>query len=138
MGAWTILNDRNKIFHNLPIPTIEIKCDWILAYLEEFQKVQVASGATSSLYAEFQTLIARREETIMNTDAAYDAINRKIGIGIVIRDKQGNLKAAHSKSSQVFTTPLCAEAAAVLERLQFARDMDLKCITVLTDSLLLE
>lgn len=60
--------------------------------------------------------------------------SRKIGVGVVLRDKQGNLKAT-MKSSNICTTPLCAETVAMLEGLWVAKEMNVKCVTILSDSL---
>lgn len=135
VGAWVIWNDRNNVIHNRPIPTIDVRCDWVFAYLDEFSKAQVDRGPSLPHHFEFHSLISRGEEVIMNTDVAYDVINRKIGMGMVIRDKQGNLKEVSSRSSHICITLLCAEAVAVLEGLRFARGLGMTCVTILSDSL---
>lgn len=53
----------------------------------------------------------------------------------MIRDKQGNLKAMMKTSSQVCTSPLGAEAEAVLEGFRLARFLDVHLLTVVSNSL---
>lgn len=61
--------------------------------------------------------------------------SRTSGIGIIMRDKVGSLQAAQSMASIVCSSPLGAKAIAVLEGLRLARSLDVRRVTVLSDSL---
>lgn len=131
----TIWNDRNHVVHNRPIPSIDARCAWIHDYIVEFRKANRVSDCSNMLAPTFHDMINKGEETIMHTNAAFDEINRRSGFGVVVRDKQGGLKAGLSLPSHICTTPLCAEAGAVLEGLQFARRLEVDRVTVMSDSL---
>ncbi|KAL5850133.1 hypothetical protein ACOSQ4_008146 [Xanthoceras sorbifolium] len=56
----------------------------------------------------------------VNVDAAVDAVSSRFGVGIVIRDQQGCLKAASSLVFRDFFSVVAAEAKAVLEGFRLA------------------
>lgn len=58
----------------------------------------------------------------LNWDAALDGIHCKVGIGAVIRDWEGNIKATLRMSRSLFSNPLLAEAVASLQVIIFCQD----------------
>lgn len=134
-GAWAIWNDRNNLIHNRPAPNPTTRCEWIREYMADFRKVNPLGGSNFQSVEDVHRLIAEGEGMIMHTDAAYRGDKNTIGIGLVVRDKQGNLKAVKNMSSQVCTSPLGAEAAAVLEGLRLARALDVHHLTIMSNSL---
>lgn len=123
--------------HNRPIPSIEDRCAWILDYLDEYRKANHLNPKSIMSVQDALARFGQGENIIMHTDAAFDVINRKSGIGCVIRDKDGTLIAGLASSSNVCFNPICAEAAAILEGLCFARRLNIDRMTVMSDSLVL-
>ena len=71
-------------------------------------------------------------------DGAVFAKQKAVGIGVVIRDKEGNFRAALSKKMKLPFDPLEAEAMAVEVGVQFAKDMGITEVMVEGDSLIIQ
>lgn len=135
VGAWTLWNDRNNVLNNRSIPNNETCCIWVHEYLKEFQTANGNGGRSLLSIKKVQQVIQEGEELIMHKDATCAKDKRNIGIGVVIRDIQDNLKAVMINSSLTGTTPLTVEVVAVLERLRIASIIDMRRVTILSHSL---
>lgn len=135
MWAWAICNDRNNSVHNRPIPTTTNRCEWINEYLAEYKQANSIGRVHVQSEKDIINIISKGEEFILHTDAAFMGSQRTSGIGLVIRDKSGNLKAAQTLCSPVCSSPLGAEAVAVLEGLRLAKSLDVHHLSVLSNSL---
>lgn len=72
---------------------------------------------------------------ILHTDATFRSDMASMGLGLVLRDMHGNLKAVKQISAPRYPSPLGAEAVAVMEGLRLAKELGVKRLTVLSDSL---
>jgi ribonuclease HI len=71
----------------------------------------------------------------VNWDAALDSVNRRMGVGILVRDHLGMVIAARSHTLVFLTEPVVAEAIAALHAVEFSRDLGLPRIVLEGDSL---
>lgn len=135
MGAWAIWNDRNSSIHKRPFPDIGFRCSWIQEYLAEYAKANTPCGGENSHFQNDSLVFRAEEDVIMNVDVAYGTANCKIGIGVVIIDKQGALMVALSSPAYIGPNPLCIETMAMLEGLKLANELKVVSMRSLTDSL---
>ncbi|TXG55030.1 hypothetical protein EZV62_020286 [Acer yangbiense] len=59
----------------------------------------------------------------LNVDAAIDKDRGRVGIGLIIRDCNGEVLASCAQRIDDFCTPMVAEAVAILRGLMFAREV---------------
>lgn len=67
-------------------------------------------------------------------DVAVDKQHCKIGIGIVVRDEQGNFMASMRKNWVLFPDPSLAEALAALTAVKFVIDLGMRKVVLECDS----
>lgn len=72
---------------------------------------------------------------IMHVDATCDLVNRRCCVGVVLRNKRGQLVLALQQESPTFTSSLCAEVVAVLEGIKIACHNVVQRLTIFSDSL---
>lgn len=135
VGAWPIWNDRNSLVHNQPIPLVLLRCEWINSYMEEFWKANPKGGQYVQSLEDISNIISNGEDLILHTDAAFMSSSGKSEIGIVLRNKLGQLQAAQTLVSEVCTSPSGVEAVAVLEGLRLAKFLGVRKVSVILDSL---
>ena len=73
----------------------------------------------------------------INIDAAVFAVSKSVGIGVVVRDREGSVVAALSKRMPLPLGPLEAKAKAMHEAVTFAKDVGLQDVIFETDSAIL-
>lgn len=71
----------------------------------------------------------------MNWDVAIDSVNRRLGVGIIMRDHQGMVIAARSQTVSIIAELVVAEALAALNAVEFSRNLGLSSILLKGDSL---
>jgi ribonuclease HI len=71
----------------------------------------------------------------VNWDAAVDNWQGKAGIGVIIRDQVGETVAMMCATKNHVTDPMLAEALGVWQALDFARQLDLRKVTLEGDAL---
>jgi ribonuclease HI len=71
----------------------------------------------------------------VNWDAALNSANRRMGVGIIVRDHLGMVIAARSQTLEFLPEPVVAEAIAALHAAEFSRDLGLPTIVLEGDSL---
>jgi ribonuclease HI len=71
----------------------------------------------------------------VNWDAAIDSLNKRMGMGIIVRDCAGQVIAAKSQTVFFLQDPVIAEAQAALCAVEFSRDLGLQSIILEGDSL---
>lgn len=53
------------MLHNHPIPSSEIRCDWVIEYLAEFRKANPEGGVHSQSLEDVRRLLEEGEEIIL-------------------------------------------------------------------------
>jgi ribonuclease HI len=71
----------------------------------------------------------------INWDAAVDSVNRRMGIGVVIRDSNGEVVATVSSPRNHITAPDIAEAVAALRAVTFCREVGFSKVVLEGDAL---
>ncbi|KAK1555565.1 hypothetical protein Q3G72_028291 [Acer saccharum] len=97
---WRIWFCRNQLVHNLSSPVLGHVVSWASGYIDEWRSAQEVfkpnpvgnSLLSAGLYLKWKP--PDFEMFKINTDAATNYSNRSIGIGIIIRDSLGSVRAA--------------------------------------------
>ncbi|KAK2647882.1 hypothetical protein Ddye_015371 [Dipteronia dyeriana] len=110
---------------------------WACDFLDEWRSVHYVSNSSHKMRgADFRRLRPPDKGVYkVNTDAATDYNNQKIGFGIIIMDSRGLVKATAIKSVIAMLAHLSAEAMAVKHGILLALDSELMSIQIETDSL---
>ncbi|KAM6571390.1 hypothetical protein CsatA_015470 [Cannabis sativa] len=148
--CWSIWYERNAEFHgkNPKLPAAIL--DFAVRYLSKYQAVhnsKLSSGSTTVLDPPSPIVQAAESSSVpwiapptgswkLNTDAACNKSNKSIGIGAVLRDSNGYIKAALSKSILGCFKPEEMEATALAMALQWLISLGLTADFIETDSLL--
>lgn len=120
---WVIWNARNKWLFEGKKENPIIAVARAESVVESYRKVkQPEMNFVGSQKAEElnQWCPPPKDWLKINVDAAVDADKQMAGLGVVIRDQEGNCKAAAVKTSKVFGSVAMAEAAAMEWGLQVA------------------
>lgn len=70
----------------------------------------------------------------VNCDAAVDRINGRLGLGVIIRDYLGYVRAARSSTRTGFMEPTAAEALAMFHGARLCKDLDLQNVVLEGDA----
>ncbi|KAL0002584.1 hypothetical protein SO802_016365 [Lithocarpus litseifolius] len=124
MIAWGIWSNRNETRTGGSRKSASSIVRWTLDYLEEFQ---VANHKIQITFAESEPgwSLPLSPGFKVNVDAAIFENLRSVGIGIVIRDHLGFVRAALSMKIRALLGPFETEAKAMEEGLRFAWDRGL-------------
>uniref|UniRef100_A0A803PD22 RNase H type-1 domain-containing protein n=1 Tax=Cannabis sativa TaxID=3483 RepID=A0A803PD22_CANSA len=114
-----------------------------LSYLEEFQSPQQSKASTNSTSPSRSTnkseppwLNPPSGKLKLNTDAAVNKTTQITGCGVVLRNSNGDIVAASSKSIPGVFRPEIMEALALMNALKLLIDNQLTAHILETDSLL--
>ncbi|KAM6564495.1 hypothetical protein CsatB_024493 [Cannabis sativa] len=148
--CWSIWFERNAEFHDKPAKCPTAIKDFALQYIAKYQSVHAKSNVpcpdvapaapfptSTSAAPSVDPWKAPPQGTYkLNTDAAFDKTNKIIGIGAVLRDSSGFIKAAFSKSIHGSYKAEEMEATALVYALQWLQSIGLSTDYIETDSLL--
>ena len=112
---------------------------WATQYLEEFYAV--TSTETDVQLPSIQPIqwLPPQDQTYkVNVDEAVFTKLKAMGIGVVIRDKEGKFKVALSKKIKLPLGPIEAKAMAVEVGVQFTKDVGIRDVMVEGDSLIMQ
>ncbi|KAF5465429.1 hypothetical protein F2P56_015440 [Juglans regia] len=70
----------------------------------------------------------------VNFDATIDSKNQKVGVGVIIRDHNGEQMAACSEPNLLLSQPLIAEAAAMRKTIELCTDMGFNRVIIEGDA----
>ncbi|XP_060964975.1 uncharacterized protein LOC133033936 [Cannabis sativa] len=139
---WSIWSDRNNVIHGklAQQPTaIFAKAQSFLSNFQTLQQHSLPAGlslaATPSNCKEWKPPPPNCLK--LNIDVAFNAACKKIGFWAIIRDSNGNVKAAMSHPIHGCCRPQEMEAKGLFYSLKFARQFNFKVDMVETDSLIL-
>ena len=137
--AWVLWGNRNEIrMGGKRKSGLEI-VRWATQYLEEYKAATSDENDVRTSNIPPGRWIPPQDQTFkVNVDGAVFAKLKAVGIGVVIRDKEGNFRAALSKKMKLPFGPLEAEAMAVEVGVQFAKDMGITEVMVEGDSLIMQ
>jgi ribonuclease HI len=71
----------------------------------------------------------------MNCDAALDMEGRRMGMGIILRNHEGKVRAAWSLSKPGLLEPAAAEAVSLFHGMKFCKELGISNLTLEGDSL---
>lgn len=141
MGSWALWNDRNTLKTGGRCPDVVEKCNWVEEYLEAFLKAREISvsrrPATTSGSSPHRWVRPPAGWVKINSDVACSAGSHRTGIGVVIRDESGQIRAAMTNVQQALYSPFNGEALAILKGLQLARRLNYEFVEVESDCQLL-
>lgn len=133
--VWSSWHERNKFVHGGRLKEPKFIED-VGLWLSSCQQAQSSSSSSQTLpQSTDKKWRAPNEGCLkMNVDASVVAGMDKIGPGAVIRDSQGFVMGAMSKSVSGIFSPFLAECMAIREGLQFAWESGLKVSSVESDA----
>ena len=112
---------------------------WATQYLEEYYVA--TSTETDVRLPSIQPVrwLPLQDQTYkVNVDEAVFTKLKAMGIGVVIRDKEGKFKVALSKKIKLPLGPIEAKAMAVEVGVQFTKDVGIRDVMVEGDSLIMQ
>ena len=112
---------------------------WATQYLEEYYAA--TSTETDVRLPSIQPVrwLPPQDQTYkVNVDEAVFTKLKAMGIGVVIRDKEGKFKVALSKKIKLPLGPIEAKAMAVEVGVQFTKDVGIRDVMVEGDSLIMQ
>lgn len=139
--CWAIWSDRNKVVHGESIPPPQIKSRWIKEYLEAYLHAN-GRGARAKKPEIKSKMYSSQSECwspppdgfwMLNSDASCSSSTPATGLGILIRDKNGKIKAASSIHLEFNLSPLLAELKAVVEGMHLASSLGCSNLIVASD-----
>ncbi|KAM6564221.1 hypothetical protein CsatB_024219 [Cannabis sativa] len=139
---WSIWSDRNNVIHGKSPqqPTvISAKAQNFLNNYKSTQQLSLPAGLSPPATPSISKAWSPPPPTCLklNVDAAFDEACNKIGFGAIIRDSNGNVKAAMSHPINGCCLPQEMEAKGLFYSLKWARQLNFKVDMVETDSLIL-
>ena len=137
--AWVLWENRNEIRMGGKRKLGSEMVRWAIQYLEEYKAATSAENDVRTSSIPPARWIPPQDQTFqVNVDGAVFAKLKAVGIGVVVRDKEGNSRAALSKKLKLPLGPLEAEAMAVEAGVQFAKDIGITKVMVEGDSLIMQ
>ncbi|KAL5844792.1 hypothetical protein ACOSQ4_010750 [Xanthoceras sorbifolium] len=135
--AWLIWGRRNQFVHSKSAPLQEdvwMKAGQLKA---EFESVRAGGCCAPVAIADRNAIWKPLSGNIfkLNVDAAYNKMNQKIGIGLVIRDSSGSIMVAAGLTFRFVFDVELAEVLAILEGIQLALSRGLLPFCVESDAL---
>ncbi|KAI9173820.1 hypothetical protein LWI28_007108 [Acer negundo] len=133
---WRVWQRRNQAVHGgLLIPVSEI-WDWAISFIDDFRGAN-NSGAVCKPFAR---VVDRWQAPPLgvfkiNTDVVTRSSNRISGIGVVIRDNLGRVKASFCKQLNAYFEPQIAETLVILRGINLAVDIGLFPVMLESDVL---
>ncbi|XVF16185.1 hypothetical protein REPUB_Repub10bG0010000 [Reevesia pubescens] len=137
MIMWCLWDSRNELVHKGKQKRPSEVTRTAITMLDEF--IRVNAEGTSVKDAVFKGngwIPPRTGNAKINVDAATFIDLKEIGIGVAIRDCEGEVLALLSKRVKAPTDPYIAESIALLEALTFALEIGIRNVEVEGDSLL--
>ncbi|KAK2640685.1 hypothetical protein Ddye_028480 [Dipteronia dyeriana] len=122
---WNIWWCRNNVVHGRHgLPDVDV-VPWAKAFLDKYGTTNVDQVGvwTVAKFGLPRWVPLAYGKVKMNTDAAIDNVGRKVGIGIILRDCDGNVLAVCSQKIMAGFSLQVAEAVALLKGLVLARDI---------------
>ncbi|KAK0580682.1 hypothetical protein LWI29_005030 [Acer saccharum] len=112
---WRIWFCRNQLVHNLVEQDVGFVVNWACNFIVECKATNLVHKPSPSVdvgvIIKWKPLDAGFFK--INTDAAIDYLNQRIGIGVIIRDNSGVVRFAAVQNLKATFSPLVAEAMAV-------------------------
>ncbi|XP_059442086.1 uncharacterized protein LOC132174450 [Corylus avellana] len=104
--------------------------------VDEVKQVNMTSSPKHLIRVEVQHQWKKPPEGWfkVNCDAALDLRNGRIGLGVLVRDHEGQVKAARSVTKSGFLEPTAAEAMALFEGVRLCKDLGILSIIVEGDA----
>lgn len=135
--AWVLWGNRNEVCKGGKRKSGLELVRWATQYLEEYYAATTDESAVGLPSIQHVKWIPLQGQTFKaNVDGAVFATLKAVGIGVVIRDKEGKVKAALSKKIMLPLGPV--EAKAVEVGVQCAKDVGITDVMVEVDSLIMQ
>ena len=137
--AWSLWGSRNEVRKGGKQKTGLELVRGAAQYLEEFYAAnRVEEGARNSSTQPVKWTPPQGQILKANVDGAVFAELKAVGIGVVIRDMEGNVKAALSKKINAPLGSVEAEAKAFEIGIQLVKDMGIMEVLIEGDSLIVQ
>ncbi|XP_040996051.1 uncharacterized protein LOC121242225 [Juglans microcarpa x Juglans regia] len=134
--AWMIWKRRNDLIFNNTFTHLNSLTQQAKVFIKELSQLQHATKfPTPDLGRSSQWEAPPRGKLKLNWDVALEKNNCKVGVGAVIRDWEGTVKATMRKKHDLYPDPLLAEAYALLQATIFCKSLGWKEIILEGDSL---
>ena len=133
--AWSMWTNRNEVRYGGTKMTGEALVKWSAQYLEEYR----CANSLPELVPRSQEVRWSPPPTArykLNVDGAVFKTQKTAGVGVLIRDEQGQVIAALSQKINAPLGALEVEAKAAEVALQFARDVGISDFIMEVDSLI--
>nr|XP_023929661.1 uncharacterized protein LOC112040977 [Quercus suber] len=137
--AWALWSSRNDIRQGGKRKTGLELVRGATQYLEEFHAANTVEEVGRNLNTQQVLWVPPQGQTFKaNVDGAVFAEIKAVGIGVVIRDMEGKVKAALCQKIKAPFGPVEAEAKAFEMGTQFAKDLGIRDVVIEGDSLIVQ
>ena len=137
--AWVLQGNRNEMCKGGKRKSGPEMVRWATQYLEEYYATTTIEPDVRPPNIQLVRWLPPQGQTYKaNVGGAIFAKLKAVGIGVVIQDKEGKVKAALSKKIMLPLGPAEAEAKAVEVGVQFAKDVGIRDVMVEGDSLIMQ
>ncbi|XP_057427644.1 uncharacterized protein LOC130720950 [Lotus japonicus] len=144
---WNIWKERNESYHINRRPNVEATISRINLAITEFNvpgdpqaSVPLHHQGVRATNDQRRDNLPRRPQAqtahMINVDAVFRSPSSRSGMGMIIREPNGNRVLSHSRSFTV-ASPLAAEAAAVREAMVIAGNLQIDQVRIKSDCLTL-
>ncbi|KAL5741851.1 hypothetical protein ACOSP7_028583 [Xanthoceras sorbifolium] len=110
---WQIWFNRNRIVHLKPDLLVDEIISWVHLFLSEFQTANQRVPSVRHR-TEDKWKVPAADAFKINTDAALDLFNSRVGLGAVIQNEEGHVLISSSLVVQAKFSPEVAKAMAIL------------------------
>lgn len=129
---------RNSVVHGGDFIHPSILFREASSSLEEFRRVNSHEPVVQYPLLVVPTILWHKPSSgklKINWDVAVDKGHGRIGVGIIVRDHEGFVLAAHSTTKNILVEPVVAKALAALYAVNFCREMNFYDILMEGDAL---
>lgn len=133
---WGLWNRRNaKVFKSQETISKFSLADWAFSYLDSYRTTNAKLEPRNRPQFPIRWMPPEEGFYKINTDASVSMVDLNAGLGIIIRDHQGQVLAAETKYLEFVSSIDVAEALAASEGLKLARDAGIRPVQLEVDSM---
>lgn len=136
--AWAMWHHRNEVRLGAQRRPGNMLGNWAASYLEEYKAATVAQINLEPLIQIATTWTPPQHPLFkINVNGAVAKTTRKVGVGVIVKDKLGRIEAAMCRNLEAPLGAIETESKAIEAGLLFAQDVGIRDIVVESNSLIM-